>query len=381
MGDLSSIVLAGMQTRASAIREAGRVRRESRKAQSRAIGDLGESIGELGNMALRKREEDELRALDETFTQGLIEFGDDEEALGKAIEAAMANRPKTPRGTQKLASYAIQAEAITTKRRAEKLKAEAERQREKLRADEEARRKLEAETEATKAGTADRKQTAAEKAAEDKLRAQTAEDEDTAALYAPAPGGPRVPSMPIMDPTGLTPPGLATPEMDLGRPPTPAEMMMRLGQRKNVPSSVRNAILSQYATSVKPVKPTEPKRWQPTTMEEAAKWAEMQAGIKAQYAPKPKPPATPKRQLPEGLKLRKEALLKQLETAFTADAQEAAQAAMKTLMEDIAKWENGGTAPAPTSGASDLGLTPDEQAEYDAMSPKDQEEFRKALGR
>lgn len=375
MGDLSSIVLAGMQTRASAIREAGRVRRESRKAQSRAIGDLGESIGELGNMALRKREEDELRALDETFTQGLIEFGDDEEALGKAIEAAMANRPKTPRGTQKLASYAIQAEAITTKRRAEKLKAEAERQREKLRADEEARRKLEAETEATKAGTADRKQTAAEKAAEDKLRAQTAEDEDTAAVFAPQPGisFPAVPSLV---------PGMPTPQMSLpARPPTSAEMMMRLGQRKNVPSSVRNAILSQYATSVKPVKPTEPKRWQPTTMEEAAKWAEMQAGIKAQYAPKPKPPATPKRQLPEGLKLRKEALLKQLETAFTADAQEAAQAAMKTLMEDIAKWENGGTAPAPTSGASDLGLTPDEQAEYDAMSPKDQEEFRKALGR
>lgn len=378
MGELANIILRGMDLRASAIREAGRVRRQQREKRPAAIRGLGESFKNIGNQMLKRREEDEIRALDETFTQGMIEFGEDDDGLMKAVEAAMANRPRTNGGTQKMASIAIQAEALTAKRRAAKLKAEAERLRQQRLDAEEARRKLEAETASTKAGTADRKQTAAEKAAEDKLKAQAAEAEDTAAVFAPTPDM-RVPVAPSFVP------GMQTPQMNLpGGPPSPAQMLTRLGERKNVPNSVRNAVLSQYGQSIKPVKPTTTTAWKPGTMSEAEQWARMQAGIKAEFAPKPKPPAASKRSLPETLKLRKDAVLKQFDTAFTEDAQKAAQTAMETLQRDIEKWENGGTAPAssaPAAAPVNLGLTPEEQAEYDAMSPGDQEAFRKAIGR
>ena len=76
MADIASIILSTLDARRGAFDRLSRARQESYGRVSQAVGELGETIGEIPSMVKAHRAEREGKGFNDTVTSALMENGD-----------------------------------------------------------------------------------------------------------------------------------------------------------------------------------------------------------------------------------------------------------------------------------------------------------------
>ena len=107
--DLANIILTTGAKRSAALSDHAR---NMRGIKASGLARLSEQIAAVPAMVAQKREEDELRDLNDAFVGGYIATGD----IDKGLEAAHARGAKTPRGSQALAKMMLEAQRIRLQR-------------------------------------------------------------------------------------------------------------------------------------------------------------------------------------------------------------------------------------------------------------------------
>jgi hypothetical protein len=139
--DLASIILSQSPYRSRAISEYGAAKRQRYARQEKAIGDFGQTLGEIPGLLRRKQEEDEIKGFDSTVLGSLSMDGDPSSARRAA--SIYAKGLKTPGGIQHALGRTLQFETLAEKRRGTALQREIMRAEEKRRVEDQAAQQAE----------------------------------------------------------------------------------------------------------------------------------------------------------------------------------------------------------------------------------------------